>query len=361
MPRHRSEAIRAAVLRLRNGIANASLDRAVPLFVLLAVVPSAPLRAEGFLNPSGIVLGGTATFRVDIAPDAFPDAAVHWIAEPASRVSFPDGTNGRVVLVRGKTPGDVSLRVEIDGYTDAHPVANARVVPLATVKADAWIIRDGDNWARTEAQVVDLFDEANDILSQVGVRISLDSVSSTNRPDWFDLTDPPGVLQTANQIVSLTNGTGGLVYYFVNDIPGYRGLRTGASILVEGDGSGQTVAHEAGHVFGLSDIYAWDDESPLVLDPTMPLVRNHLSQDWGSDSENDGFYPPNLTQSNIVERLLMFGRGRHDAVDIPRGDVWGVWYHWTNAPSGVGRVKAWHETNAPVGFFEHANILPFLK
>ena len=360
MLRRRSEDIRTAVRRFRNGMATASLDRAVPLFVLLAVVPSAPLRGEGFLNPSGIVLGGTATFRVDIAPDAFPDAAIRWTAEPESRVSFPAGSSGRTVAVRGEAPGDVALRVAIDGYAGEHPVANARVVPLSTVKADAWIIGDNGVWARTEPEVRKLFDDANDILSQVGVRLSLDSVSSTNRPDWFDLTNSPSVLQIANQIVSITNGTGGLVCYFVNDIKGYRGLRSGSSILVEKDGSGQTVAHEAGHVFGLSDIYTWDDESPLALSSSIPISGSRIPLDWGSDSAS-GFYRQGLTQSNAVERLLMFGRSKDGAVDIPRGDVWGVWYHWTNAPTPGGRMKAWHESLAPVGFFEHADTTPYLK
>ncbi len=360
MPRPRPKVIHTAVRRLRNGIANASLGLAVPLFILLAVVPSASLRAEGFLNPAAIVLGETATFRVDIAPSTFPDAAIHWTADPESRVSFPVGSSGRTITVRGDAPGDVLLRVEIDGYAGEHPVANARVVPLATVKADAWIIRDGDNWARTEAQVINLFDEANDILSQVGVRISLDSVNSTNRPDWFNLTNPPGVLQTANQIVSVTNGTGGLVYYFVNDIRGYRGLRSGSDILMERDGTGRTVAHEACHCFGLSDVYAWDDDSPLALSPSMPISRSRMPMDWGSDSAS-GFYRSDLTQSNVVERLLMIGRSKDGAVDIPRGDVWGVWYHWTNTPPSGGRVKSWRESLAPVGFFEHADPTPFLK
>ena len=332
---------------------------------VLALLASAaaPARAEGFLNPAGVVLGGTATFRVDIAPAAFPDAAIHWTAEPASRVSFPSGSSGRTVTVRGEAPGDVALRVAIDGYTGEHPVANARVVPLSTVKADAWIIGDNGVWARTEPEVRKLFDDANDILSQVGVRLSLDSLQSTNRPDWFDLKNPPGVLATANQIVSVTNGTGGLVYYFVNDIPEYRGLRSGSNILVEKDGSRQTIAHETCHCFGLSDIYTWDNESPLTLSPAMPLRHDRLPEDWGSDSETDGFYPPGLTQSNLVERLLMLGREVTNivSVDIPFGDAWGVWYHWTNAPSGGGYVKYWHETNAPVGFFEHADPIPFLK
>ena len=335
--------------------------RAGAIVLALLASAAAPARTEGLLNPAAIVLGGTATFRVDIAPAAFPDAAIRWTAEPASRVSFPSGSSGRTVTVRGEAPGDVALRVAIDGYAGEHPVANARVVPLATVKADAWIIGDNGVCARTEPEVRGLFDDANDILSQVGVRLSLDSINCTNRPDWFNLTNPPTVFPIANQIVSVTNGTGGLVYYFVNDIRGYRGLRSGSDVLVERDGTGKTVAHEACHCFGLSDVYAWDDDSPLALSPTMPIRHDRIPMDWGSDSETDGFYPPDLTQSNLVERLLMFGRGKHDAVDIPRGDVWGVWYHWTNAPPPGGRVKSWHESLAPVGFFEHANTTPFLK
>lgn len=341
--------------------AAARLFRAGAAILALLAGAAAPARAEGFLNPAAIVLDGTATFRVDIAPDAFPDSSVKWVAEPETRADFPDGPFGRCVTVLGKETGDVQLRVEITGLSGACPVAKSRVVPASTVKADAWIVGDNGVWARTEQEVRGLFDGANDILSQVGVRLSLDSVNSTNRPDWFNLTNPPTVFSIANQIVSVTNGTGGLVYYFVNDIRGYRGLRSGSDVLVERDGTGKTVAHEACHCFGLSDVYAWDDDSPLALSPTMPIRHDRLPMDWGSDSEADEFYPPDLTQSNLVERLLMFGRGKHDAVDISRGDVWGVWYHWTNAPPPGGRVKSWHESLAPVGFFEHANTTPFLK
>ena len=328
---------------------------------LLACAAAPPLRADAIPNPSGIVLGGTAVFSVSVQPASFPDTDIHWRADPAFRVSFPDGTNGRTVIVRGEALGNVALRVGIKRYAGASPVFKARVIPAATVKADAWIIGDNGIWARTADEVRGLFDDANDILAQVGVRLSLDSIGTTNRSDWFNLTNAPSVLATASQIISVTNGTGGLVYYFVNDIQGYRGLRNGAHILVERAGSGRTVAHEACHVFGLSDIYDWDDETPLALSPDMPLCHDRLPMDWGADSPTDGFYPPGLTQSNLVERLLMFGRESAGNVDIPLGDVWGVWYHWTNAPSGGGHVKYWHENNAPVSFLEHADTTPYLK
>lgn len=350
-----------SAFRPNRPLSSARLFRAGAAVLALLAAAAAPARTEGLLNPAGIVLGGTATFRVDIAPAAFPDAAIRWTAEPASRVSFPSGSSGRTVAVRGEAPGDVALRVAIDGYTGEHPVANARVVPLSTVKADAWIIGDNGVWARTEPEVRGLFDNANDILSQVGVRLSLDSISFTNHTGWLDFDPRANGWLVPNQIASITNGTGGLVCYFVGEMDNYEGLHSNNSILVDRDGSGTTVAHEACHAFGLSDIYTWDGESPLTLSSTMPIRHGQLPQDWGSDSVTDGFYPPSLTQSNLVERLLMFGRGKHDAVDIPRGDVWGVWYHWTNSPSGGGYMKSWRETNAPVSFFEHADPTPFLK
>jgi hypothetical protein len=342
-------------------LSSARLFRAGAAVLALLASTAAPARTEGLLNPAGIVLGGTATFRVDIDPAAFPDAAIHWTAEPASRVSFPSGSSGRTVAVRGEAPGDVALRVAIDGYAGEHPVANARVVPLSTVKADAWIIGDNGVWARTEPEVRKLFDDANDILSQVGVRLSLDSVSFTNHTGWLNFNPSANGWLVPNQIASITNGTGGLVYYFVGNMDNYEGLNSANYILVDRDGSGTTIAHETCHAFGLSDIYTWDGETSLTLSSTMPLRHDRLPMDWGSDSETNGFYPPSLTQSNLIERLLMFGRGKHEALDIPRGDVWGVWYHWTNAPSGGGHVKYWHETNAPVGYFQHANPTPFLK
>lgn len=70
MPRRRSEDIRTAVRRFRNGIATASLDRAVPLFVLLAALASAELPPNAADQIDGIcsalhgdvVMDGLAAF-----------------------------------------------------------------------------------------------------------------------------------------------------------------------------------------------------------------------------------------------------------------------------------------------------------
>jgi len=312
----------------------------------------------GVVNPSGIVLGETATFRMDIQPAAFPDALVHWVPEPAARVSFPSGSTGRSVVVRGEAPGDVTLRVEIDGYVGEHPICQARVVPRATVKADAWIIGENVVLARTENVVRGLFADANEILSQVGVELSLDSIGFTNHTGWLNFNPRANGWAVPNQISSITNGTGGLVYYFVGDMGPYFGLHNGGDILIKNTATGVTVAHEAGHAFGLSDIYtAQTNETALAVFPALEPRRENIPDDWGSDSAR-GFYSPDLTHSGLVTRLLMYGEGDSGdgaGIDISYGDVYGLWYEWS------GGQKQWHLSPAPVGFFQHANTGPFLE
>ena len=333
---------------------------------LLACAAAPPLRADAIPNPSGIVLGGTAVFRVDIGPAAFPDSNVTWTGVPAGRVSFlpPDGPTGRCVVVRGECSGDVELRVAIAGLAGPQPVFKARVVPAATVKADAWIIGDNGIWARTADEVRGLFDDANDILAQVGVRLSLDSISFTNHTGWLNFNPTANGWQVPYQIASITNGTGGLVYYFVGDMGIYFGLRSGTSILIKTNATELTVAHEAGHVFGLSDIYdACPTETSLAVPSSLRPCRANLQDDWGSDSD-EGFYPPGLTHSNLVERLLMYGEGDSGmgtGLDISFGDVYGLWYEWTVNPATGANEKSWRLSDAPVGFFRHANIQPYLK
>ena len=343
------ESLRAPARLLRAGAAG-------PFLLSCA---AAAVRADGFLNPAGVVRGGTAAFRVDIEPAAFPDSSVEWSAEPTNRVSFPSGPFGRTVVARGDALGDVELRVGIKGLSGPRPVAKVRVVPASTVKADAWIVGDNGVWARTEQEVRKLFDDANEILSQVGVSLSLDSIYYTNCVDWLDFDPEANNWRIPNQIADFANGHDGLAVFFVRTMTGYYGLHADNTILIKAAASFRTLGHEMGHYFGLSDIYTHFRNAPTNVPPDLPPCRIFQSDDWGSDSE-ESFYPAGTTQSNIVESLLMSGGGEGNGgggTDIPFGDVYGLWYDWAVNPQTGRRVKAWHLSPAPVGFFRHA-ILP---
>lgn len=327
---------------------------------LLAWAAAPPLRADAIPNPSGIVLGGTATFSVSVRPASFPDTDIHWRADPAFRVSFPDGTNGRTVIVRGEALGNVALRVGIKRYAGASPAFKARVVPAATVKADAWIVGDNGIWARNEDEVRGMFDDANDILAQVGVRLSLESIHYTNCVDWLDFDPEANNWRIPNQMADFANGHDGLTVFFVRTMTGYNGLHADNTILIKAAASFRTLGHETGHAFGLSDIYTHFRNAPTNIPPDLPPCRIFQSDDWGTDSE-ESFYPAGTTQSNLVERLLMFGVGDSDGdggTDIPFGDVCGLWYDWTVDPQTGRRIKTWYLSPAPVSFFEHATLPP---
>lgn len=83
-----------------------------------------------------------------------------------------------------------------------------------------------------------LFADANEILSQVGVELSLDSIGFTNHTGWLNFNPRANGWAVPNQISSITNGTGGLVYYFVGDMGPYFGLHNGGDILIKNTATG---------------------------------------------------------------------------------------------------------------------------
>ena len=62
----------------------------VPALLLSAALLGS-VRADTYLNPSGIPLGGTAAFAVSVNPPAFPDSLLVWQETPEGAVSYPNG------------------------------------------------------------------------------------------------------------------------------------------------------------------------------------------------------------------------------------------------------------------------------
>ena len=188
----------------------------------------------------------------------------------------------------------------------------------------------------------------NDIYAQVGRRFELASIHSITNANWLDVQWQSGQWPAFNYIVNYTNGTGGIEVYFVRSIARANGLTTYGGIVVKGGIGPNTLAHELGHAQDLPDVYV--NGKPGVNDVTGLVSRARMPSDWGSPVD-EGYYPPTLVHSNLVQRLLMYGVGNSYKKDISSGDIHSIW-------RPVFTSGAYSETNAPIGFFSNASSNP---
>ena len=301
------------------------------------------------VNPSGIVTGRTARFRLSIAPTNFPSELVSWTAAPANRVSFPSGTNGTEVVVRGDAAGDETLTAHITGYAGPPPICEAKVVPETVVPVHAFIICSTNGTpCRTVSDIQSLLFGANQIYAQVGRRFYLASHSFITNQSWLSIAYQSGTWPRFYQIVNYTNHTGGIEMYFNNSIENAVGLTVPDGVLIATNGTARTTAHELGHAQHLPDIYvSWPTTSLVV---TGLVGKARLPGDWGSPSL-EGYYPSRLHQADLIRRLTMYGYDLPDARDFSAGNIDGLWYPvFTSNPFRL--------SPCPVGFFTNATLHP---
>ena len=112
--------------------------------------------------------------------------------------------------------------------------------------------------------------------------------------------------------------------YFVETLDGggTAGVRHPKGIAVAVIGDGRTIAHEVLHDCGLEDIYIADGQGNPLLEQ---VSEQSIPADWGG-----GYYPPGLTQRELINRLVMSSGGYNEEItgeprDLPLGSVWG--YH----------------------------------
>ena len=323
------------------------------------------------VNPCGVAVGREAYFRVDVAPEEFPDSEIVWVKSPG--LDFVGPGTGRRVTVRGHAPGYESLEVHVGGRTDYAPTFQVRVVEPVTVDLRAWIIKKETMLPIRPDQVRQMIKDANDIFAQVGVTLNLvEPVVVTNIPDAYDAFYATPTNATSkwsySQIVDIATNTCGLECYFIEGfvdrkktlaVNGPRG-----AVITRG-ADFKDFAHEIGHEFGMCDIYvdsrkAENPDMPLIVLPSgEPVNYSHVQNDWngGCDGRGQGgvrYYAANTKMVNILSRMLMKGtRGPSDnPVDITAGDIYGVYY--TN---DVSNAEIWSKGNAPVMFpFGYRNI-----
>ena len=296
----------------------------------------------GFVNPSAIVCGNNATFKLTVLPLAFPESRIKWNAAPLNRTSFPSGNVGRQVLVQAGSlqASPIRLRATIEGYYGPDPECWLDVVSETSVQVHALIVGNGSHFACQASDIPNLLSGANRIWTQAGVRFELGSVSFVTNTAWLTHVSQSNYWPSVEQMCNYTNNTGGLELYIVDNLSGANGLFTPGGLVIRSTARADTVAHEFGHAMGLKDIYpaSRDDGSSPV---SGVATKDRLPRDWGTNT-SEAYYPEGMLQTTILPLLIMNGAGVSGKCVLPYGRVQGVWY-----PDGYNAPLS--TNTAPVG------------
>jgi len=301
----------------------------------------------------------SAQYVIDIKPDTIPDSDITWTAAYGN-VSFPSGNKGRVVNVQGEDTGKFKLEIDVKGLgLNPKPHFYGEVLNPETVPVTVWVVRDdnGNSPAIEATKVTECFSKANWAFEQVAMTYEIvGSINYTNRSDWLNIVGTNSIYSQTREMFRLPkNGDRGLRLIFINTVSnvittangsmistsvvGISGMRGIAMATKARSFSLISVAHEFGHACGLRDIYVRNSRTALMV--TGPITEARVPWDWGG-----GYYPADVTQSNLIQRLLMYGESLEGKGDIPTGRVYGLWYEVINGS------RVWHlnEANgAPVG------------
>ena len=327
------------------------LDRTRKIWVLnILFEPVNTNEVDGVVvNPCGVLRGQTARFRIDVAPQAFPDSNILWTASPAGALVPSTGLRGREIeLTGGTATGDATVSAEILGWNGPTPTANVRVLASETViPLYAWIVSGTNGPATNAAGVRAMVAGANDIYRQVGRRFVLQEpveVLPTNQA-WAVLApDTNGVWTAFRELIDTHHVTNGVEVYFVESLVGAGGLTLPGGCAVRATANPNSLAHELGHAQGLPDIYAREVAGMPDVSGFASLERN--PGDWGTSS-SEGYYVSGFLQSEIVLRTLMNGLCSPVKRDLTTGGIHSIWKPaFSNEP--------YRESVAPVGFFDNA-------
>ena len=313
-----------------------------------------PITSEfygSYLNPAYCVRGRTSRFFIDVSDSQrLPDERIRWSASNPGTVAFSNSC-GRIVGVTPSSLGQNTLYVDIDGYDGPRPCITYRSVDETITKLSVWILGTNSEYRTTPTEVSNMVAQVNEIYEQVGMKFVIDSISMMPYDGiMLDLNpnsdDFPNIV---SNICSIASGTGGLEIYFVYSLGDSWGGNYGPpgqsfGIVLEAGAGALVLAHEIGHSCGLQDIYYETEDIPAL---TGDLFHDGMAGDWGSESVDEHYYSPVMTQREIIQGLLMHGVRETANVDLSCGDIHGIWIvDDENEPS-------YSISNVPVGFFQH--------
>jgi hypothetical protein len=294
---------------------------------VLSFDPGAPV------NPSGLFVGGSATFQITFSSNVRAEDVQWSVADGKAALAFgPQSTAPQIVV--GLAPGTETLAANITHYVGPPPQFTFEVYPDADpIPIHFMFICDNDgNHVGSADDIHGLITGVNDIYRQAGLRFSKASVAYTNQMFWYL---HPDMVEHQKEIVNVMTNTGGLEVYIVPNIATNVAGRNypNQGLLMTNTVSAHILAHEIGHQCGWEDIYtAVPDQPPL----TMSLSRDHLSSaDWNNGPGPQEYYPRGLPLATVIKRCLMFGY-TSGGKDIPAGPIKGYDKKGVFGPVPVG-------------------------
>ena len=290
------------------------------------------------VNPCGVAIGRNAYFRIAVEPSDYPNSMIVWSVtdDSTGSVSFVGGNTGRSVTVRGVSPGDVTLKIQIGDCQSAPPTFTLRVVEPKTVRLSAWIVANLEGETPVDAaKIREMINEAEDIFAQVGVSFDIgDRISVTNIAEAYNVLWENGTddVWDFDRLVATHSGTGGLECYFVNTIISSGrnkivGGHSNSGIVLAASASAVTFAHEIGHGFGMKDVYRIAEQNRALFGAACCAWN---IDDWnggcvGRHSPGTRYYEYGIRQEALIRRMLMDGLsiGEVEGRDITYGSIYG--------------------------------------
>ena len=300
-------------------------------------------------NPSRLVYGHPARLKVGVNGN-FSPSDVEWsiVSGPGTVMPGEDdfgdadwtatvtatSTNGEVVVEARFNEDPIQPRFVL-------PIVQQRMLPVR-----AFVVNENNRPIVSVESIQSKIDYANVIFSQIGMQLSLLSVSN-DVGTAADLILPKEQLYTnatgrvywarSEQATALLNTYSEedcIELYFVKEITNPHDINPAAfqsplGIVISQIATEHVCAHEIGHALGLEDCYSVNKrkQPPIFLagvnDHINSSVFDNARCDWGLESGR-GFYPPDETIGTALQWMLMYGEDVGDSLDIPSGSVYSL-------------------------------------
>ena len=300
-------------------------------------------------NPSRLVYGHPARLKVGVNGNFSPEE-VEWrvVLGPGTVARSEDdfgeadwtatvtatATNGEVVVEARFNEDAIQPRFVL-------PVVQHRELPVR-----AFVVNENNRPIESPESIQSKIDYANVIFRQIGVQLSLLSISndvgtaadlilpkeqlytnSTGRTYWARSEQATALLNTYSEGDCIE-------LYFVKEITGSHdsdpaAYKSPLGIVISKKSSDHVVAHEIGHALGLEDCYIANKRfsPPIYIAGMGDLVSSQMfddkCHDWGLESDR-GFYPAHETIATTLPQMVMYGVDAGDSHDIPSGSVYSL-------------------------------------